>query len=397
MNIILKNAVSSDFIEKIDVSSSKLVSISIEGQSSVTGLKSTYKATGHYDNDTAIDLTNIVNWSIESGTSYAEIAKGELSILPSASSQQAITIKAEYNGIYGTKSVNVTYDLGIDEFTKSAILSSGNSFNDSQTLAIDSFFKAIGATEGTGIWSKLKRVYLPVLSKDVSKAVFNYKTNTNDSPDINAEYWGLRSRGLVPIKDIDSASHAILISESENNNILDYSCFAFNTEDLVNRKKTYSTIVYSNYMLPGLSDSNYVIYTTIGLTGSEGNIQNILVRGSHNSAGDFGVNTVGQSYAETYSKGLRGVSIYNNKAKGLFCNNVDDSSPIIEKDVDESKLVSNKNDRGKAFIMTGAAGILTGYEEITPMGMIFLGTHLEDSEIITLQNETKKLYDKLVE
>ena len=186
MNIILKNAVSSDFIEKIDVSS-KLVSISIEGQSSVTGLKSTYKATGHYDNDTTIDLTNIANWSIESGTSYAEIAKGELSILPSASSQQAIIIKAEYNGIYGTKSVNVTYDLGIDEFTKSAILSSGNSFNDSQTLAIDSFFKAIGATGGTGIWSKLKRVYLPVLSKDVSKAVFNYKTNTNDSPDINSQ------------------------------------------------------------------------------------------------------------------------------------------------------------------------------------------------------------------
>lgn len=261
--------------------------------------------------------------------------------MPSASSQQAITIKAEYNGIYGTKSVNVTYDLGIDEFTKSAILSSGNSFNDSQTLAIDSFFKAIGATEGTGIWSKLKRVYLPVLSKDVSKAVFNYKTNTNDSPDINAEYWGLRSRGLVPIKDIDSASHAILISESENNNILDYSCFAFNTEDLVNRKKTYSTIVYSNYMLPGLSDSNYVIYTTIGLTGSEGNIQNILVRGSNNSAGDFGVNTVGQSYAETYSKGLRGVSIYDNETKGLFCNNVDDSNPIVRKNVDGSKLVSN--------------------------------------------------------
>lgn len=169
MNIILKNAVSSDFIEKIDVSSSKLVSISIEGQSSVTGLKSTYKATGHYDNDTAIDLTNIVNWSIESGTSYAEIAKGELSILPSASSQQAITIKAEYNGIYGTKSVNVTYDLGIDEFTKSAILSSGNSFNDSQTLAIDSFLRLSVQQKELEFGLNLKGYISPYCQKTLAK------------------------------------------------------------------------------------------------------------------------------------------------------------------------------------------------------------------------------------
>lgn len=396
MNIILKNAVSNDFIEKIDVSSSKLVSISIEGQSSVTGLKSTYKATGHYDNDTAIDLTNIVNWSIESGTSYAEIAKGELSILPSASSQQAITIKAEYNGIYGTKSVNVTYDLGIDEFTKSAILSSGNSFNDSQTLAIDSFFKAIGATEGTGIWSKLKKVYLPILAVDIHKAIVDYKLNHNDYQDIDTEYWELRSKGLVVKKNTTSTSSSILVSENENTDVYDFSCFAFNTEELKtsNDSTTRRSSVYSNYMKQGSSSDNYFVFIELAMTGSAGDMQRIGVTANSNDVGAESIIPNETTFIKDRSKNLRGVSIHNTEITALFSNTVDGSSPL--KKLSSNKIKQNISDNGPQYLLCNLNGVVNDYEYRTPFGMIMWGTHLEDSEIITLQNETKKLYDKLL-
>lgn len=397
MNIILKNAVSNDFIEKIDVSSTKLVSLSIDGQSNVIGLKSTYKATGHYDNDTTNDLTNVVKWSIESGSGYAEIEKGELSILPSASSQQSITIKAEYNGIYNTKSIYVTYDLGIDEFTKSAILSSGNSFSDSQKLAIDSFFKAIGATEGTGIWSKLKKVYLPILAVDIHKAIVDYKLNHNDYQDIDTEYWELRSKGLVVKKNTTSTSSSILVSENENTDVYDFSCFAFNTEELKtsNDSTTRRSSVYSNYMKQGSSSDNYFVFIELAMTGSAGDMQRIGVTANSNDVGAESIIPNETTFIKDRSKNLRGVSIHNTEITALFSNTVDGSSPL--KKLSSSKIKQNISDNGPQYLLCNLNGVVNDYEYRTPFGMIMWGTHLEDSEIITLQNETKKLYDKLVE
>ena len=111
MNIFLKNAVASDYIDRIDVTSAKLQRIEVKGESSVVGTQSSYTATGHYDDGSESDLTELAAWSVDK-TNYAAVDKGNLTVLPAAAAAQTITLKAAYGGIEGSLSVSVTYDLG---------------------------------------------------------------------------------------------------------------------------------------------------------------------------------------------------------------------------------------------------------------------------------------------
>lgn len=96
-------------------------SISISGDSSVTGMTSQLTSTATFKDGTTAAITPI--WSIISGLQYATIDDaGLVTILPGASNAQVV-IGAEYDGKTATKTMTVTYnfsltlDVDVSDFT----------------------------------------------------------------------------------------------------------------------------------------------------------------------------------------------------------------------------------------------------------------------------------------
>jgi hypothetical protein len=77
----------------------------------------------------------------------------------------------------------------ISDFTLAAITASGNNtLSNEQKFAVENFFRTIGATKNTGIWTKLDYVFLPILSTDIEHTLVDYKTNQAVSPDSRAQW-----------------------------------------------------------------------------------------------------------------------------------------------------------------------------------------------------------------
>lgn len=86
----------------------------------------------------------------------------------------------------------------LDNFTKAAITASGNSsMTDGQKAALNTFFETLGAFgTASSIWSKLDKVYLPLIANDVANAMINYVDNSADTTP-SSDYWQLRNHGIV--------------------------------------------------------------------------------------------------------------------------------------------------------------------------------------------------------
>lgn len=190
MNIILKNAISSDYIEKIDVSNSKLVSITIEGSDKVTGMTSEYRAIGHYDNDTDIDITSFAEWDIINGYEFANIVSGKLTILSNASDSE-VDLKVSYNNITANKSIRVTYDLLLSSETKEVLTFYGNkSLTDEQKLAVNDFISIFDKYK-----SKVDCAMLPILGIEEDIQIPAINTPLKGSYDlIIKDYRGVRQQ-----------------------------------------------------------------------------------------------------------------------------------------------------------------------------------------------------------
>lgn len=94
--------------------------------------------------------------------------------------------------------VIVTTEL--DDFTKAAIVASGNnSLTETQKAALNELFLAMGVDGSNNVMSKIHRLYLPMIAGDVSHALINYKdlSFTNDKSDLDSTKWTLRSHGIV--------------------------------------------------------------------------------------------------------------------------------------------------------------------------------------------------------
>lgn len=196
MNIILKNAVASDYIERIDVTSSKLARIEIKGEPSVVGRQSSYTATGHYDDGQQADLTEIAAWSVDK-TNYAAVDRGNLTVLPAAATAQTITLKAEYGGIAGSLSVSVTYDLGLRSDVKTMLAKTTKSLTDDQKLAFNAFIQGL---EDNAI-APLK-LYIPAMAGNLSETFVNYADTSGSYPSDatpSSSYFSLSEKGLKNI------------------------------------------------------------------------------------------------------------------------------------------------------------------------------------------------------
>ena len=125
--------------------------------------------------------------------------------------------------------VEVSQDLL--PYTEAAILASGNAqMTPPQKSALDNLFRTMEAGQVGGVMSKMRKVYLPIIAGDVSKALTNYSTNSF-SVDLvlNSANWKIQSHGLIGY----TAGQPITLTL---NNPLDggnFSCFALRTEKMV--------------------------------------------------------------------------------------------------------------------------------------------------------------------
>lgn len=100
---------------------------------------------------------------------------------------------------------------GIDPFTIAAIAASGNTtMSNNQKIALNTFFKQIGATQGSTsqIFGKMKFIYLPMIAADVAKALVNYKTNNVDFAP-SSDYYQIRNHGIVKTSSHDGFNKVI--------------------------------------------------------------------------------------------------------------------------------------------------------------------------------------------
>lgn len=193
MNIILKNAVANDYIERIDVTSAKLQRIEVKGESSVVGRQSAYTATGHYDDGSQSDLTELAAWSVDK-TNYAAVDRGNLTVLPAATTAQTITLKAAYDGIEGSLSVSVTYDLGLRSDVKTMLAKTTKSLTDDQKLAFNAFIQ--GLEDNAIVPLKL---YIPAMAGNLSEAFVNYADTSGSYPSDatpSSSYFSLSEKGI---------------------------------------------------------------------------------------------------------------------------------------------------------------------------------------------------------
>lgn len=192
MNIILKNASASDYIERIDMTA-KLTRIEIKGETSVVGRQSSYTATGYYDDGQQADLTEAAAWSVDR-TNYAAVDRGNLTVLPAAATAQTIMLKAEYGGIAGSLSVSVTYDLGLRSDVKTMLAKTTKSLTDEQKLAFNAFMQGL---DDNGI-APLK-LYIPAMAGTLSEAFVNYADASGSYPsdaEPDSSFFSLSGKGI---------------------------------------------------------------------------------------------------------------------------------------------------------------------------------------------------------
>lgn len=196
--------------------------------------------------------------------------------------------------------VQVTTDL--HPYTKAAIDASGNtSLTGEQKSALNELFLAMGVDGSNDAMSKMRRVYLPIIAGDVSKALVNY--NTTDmivDKELSEEYWTLRSNGLVGVKTGQSI-------ELTENNILkadNFSSFLLRTEK----------------MEAGINDSSYVI-TLRGKTNTDlflGLRQSSVSGNNSFNFGEYGAGWEG--FTEKSKDKIKASCVVNSKTG--FANNV---------------------------------------------------------------------------
>lgn len=134
--------------------------------------------------------------------------------------------------------IEVTTEL--HPFTEAAILASGNnSLANVQKSALNNLFLAMGVDGSNNVMGKMRKVYLPIIAGDLSKALINYAAdNFPSDKNLNSSKWTLRSHGLVGLASGDN----ITFTESSPLLVDNMSMFWLRTE----------------LMQAGVDDSTYV-------------------------------------------------------------------------------------------------------------------------------------------
>lgn len=169
------------------------------------------------------------------------------------------------------QTIVIPEDVTISEFTNKAINASGEYLTEKQEIALEIFFREIGAISNNALWAKIKFLFIPMLTNNVNKAFVNYVNNNNveisdvDSYEIAYEcIMGKGIRSTLPysmasntddcpsisvVRDFLSSSNGYTIMDypsQETNSFYIYYCgndyFAYNTSgiDYKNKPSRYN-------------------------------------------------------------------------------------------------------------------------------------------------------------
>lgn len=196
----------------------------------------------------------------------------------------------------------------LDNFTKAAITASGNSsMTDGQKAALNTFFETLGAFgTASSIWSKLDKVYLPLIADDVANAMINYVDNSADTTP-SSDYWQLRNHGIVGSFETRTADRLTYTKNNFFIDVLNWSVMTLSTEN-------NSTIAnrYLAYYMGTNGNSRFSIFDSLSSAGNR--LMNFVGITPSGSAQLLSTNDAG------YSK---------NKALGFSVNNATDVTGII--------------------------------------------------------------------
>lgn len=246
MNIILKNTKALDYIEKIDIISAKLSRIEIEGETEVIGKSYSYTAKGFYDDGSSRDITEFAEWSSNNDT-YVTINKGNLTILPSAVQKQNIEIKVSYNGMTCTKSIYVTYDLGLRRDVKIMLEKTSKSISDAQKIAFNEFIQAL---DDNDIHPEM--LYIPAIAGSLDESFINYADSESGYPSDfqpNSEYSELDTKGFRNTHENDDSNNnntRIVLSRFSKLRSNNFHFLFYATEEVSVKKQRGYPSLYSN-------------------------------------------------------------------------------------------------------------------------------------------------------
>lgn len=107
------------------------------------------------------------------------------------------------NADFSAKNIGqVQVTVNLHAFTEAAIQASGNTpLTAEQKSALDSLFLSMGVDGSNDVMSKMRKVYLPIIAGDVSKALINYNSSSFIvDKELSPTYWTFRNNGLVGVQ-----------------------------------------------------------------------------------------------------------------------------------------------------------------------------------------------------
>lgn len=263
----------------------------------------------------------------------------------------------------------------INQFTLDAIEASGNSsMSDAQIEALNDFFAAVGAFgEESQIWSKLDKVYLPMICNTLAKSCVNYVDNAVDAtPD--STWLEMRNHGIGRIAGATKGTTCIL-DTSYVWNWADKCAFVFNAETM----STAGNVGVINYA--GSKVGTQSVWQTLFLNVNSASIIN-----------DFAANNVPvvpiQYNLTSLSPSLKGVSVYGETGIILDTKGV---TPTSSYTVNSNAIPLFDSEERNLHIASAPNGGIT--EGISAIGAIILGTHLTAEECLALGTAFDALWE----
>lgn len=256
--------------------------------------------------------------------------------------------------------VEITTEL--DDFTKAAIVASGNtSMTDVQKSALNTFFKKLGAFGATGVWSKIHYAWMPIIGGSLDKAFLNYKSNeVNVVP--KSEYWSLVEGGIKSLKSGVGGRNNFQSTDIIDGRNLSVACCYVDTRA-------------ENFVLVSFGKDYYEIFVTGNISG-DGNVQSAIKKHDGTALAIHGSHGV--------SDEPRIVSVNGTKVKTLLNRKVGLSSMS-----EEISFVSSPDGtlliEPLSYLVRGANAPENGGASI-----LFIGEALTDDEMLLLNDAMKE-------
>lgn len=260
--------------------------------------------------------------------------------------------------------VEITTEL--DDFTKAAIVASGNtSMTDVQKSALNTFFKKLGAFGATGVWSKIHYAWMPIIGGSLDKAFLNYKSNeVNVVP--KSEYWSLVEGGIKSLKrGVGGRNNFQSTDIIDGRNLSVACCFVDNRIE--------------NTILTSFGMDYYEIYVTGTISGA-GNAQCTILK--HNGTNLLTLDSVGVSDEP------RILSVNGTEAKVLLNREVN-SKAMSEEISFESNPDGTLLIEPLSYLVHGANA-----PENSGASILFIGEALTNDEMLLLNDAMKELKEK---